>query len=123
MLAWKRAREQLYIEGSVPWGKLPKFVEGYLRLLWDTSEYWAMRAVAIGDVSFFVGWLFKLDQIDLAMLDAGMTLADRSALIRFRAAVDGYREVAERRLKRLGGVWPPAPIDASRQKKPSKTRA
>lgn len=110
LLAWKRGKENLFLEGGVPWGQLPRFAELYLRLLWDTNEFWAMRAIAIGDVSFFVAWLLKLDQIDLAMLDAGMTLADRSALIRFRASVDGYREVAEKRLKRLGGVWPPAPI-------------
>lgn len=117
LLAWKRGKEVLYIEGGVPWGRLPKFVEGYLRLLWDTSEYWAMRAVVVGDVPFFIGWLFRLDQIDNAMLDAGMTLADRSALIRFRASVDGYREVAEKRLKRLGGVWPPGPLPTAARKR------
>jgi hypothetical protein len=107
LMAWKASKEGLYLEGKVPWGRLPKFVEGYLRLLWDTNEYWALRAILVGDVSFFISWLFKLDQIDLAMIEAGLGLADRAALIRFRAAVDGYREVAEKRLKRLGGTWPP----------------
>lgn len=108
LLAWKTSKEQLYIEGRVPWGRLPKFVEQYLRLLWDTNEYWALRSMVIGDVSFFIAWLFKIDQIDNAMIDAGMGLADRAPLIRFRAALDGYREVAEKRLKKLGGRWPPS---------------
>jgi|GEM_PF-7135116 len=108
LLAWKTSKEALYLGGRVPWGKLPKFVEGYLRLLFDTHEYWALRALLVGDVSFFVSWLFKIDQIDLAMIEAGMGLADRAPLIRFRAALDGHREVAEKRLHKLGGTWPPS---------------
>lgn len=107
MLSWKEMRERLYMQQQVPYRKLPKFVEKFLRLLWDTSEATALRAMVSGDVAFFIGWLFRLDQIDVAMIDAGYDLADRSALVRFRAAVDGYRDVAEKRLKKLGGKWPP----------------
>jgi len=107
LLAWKVMKEQLYIEGRVPSGRLPPFVDKYLRMLWDTNEWTAMRALAIGDVPFFIGWLFRLDQIDVAMIDAGLTLGDRTPIIRYRAAIDGYRQVAEKRLHDLGGVWPP----------------
>lgn len=109
MLAWKGMREALFIEQKVPYRKLPSFVQKYLRLLFDTSEATALRALISGDVPFFVAWLMRLDQIDVAMIDASYDLADRSALIRFRAAVDGYREVAEKRLKKLGGRWPAVP--------------
>jgi len=107
MLSWKSMREILYMQQRVPYRKLPKFVEKYLRLLWDTSEGTALRAMVIGDAPFFIAWLFRLDAIDVAMIDAGYSIADRAALIRFRAALDGYREVAEKRLKKLGGTWPP----------------
>jgi len=107
ILAWKQMREELFMQQRVPYTKLPKFVQKHLRLLWDTSENTAMRAMVIGDVAFFIGWLFRLDQIDVAMIDAGYDLAARSTLVRFRAAVDGFREVAEKKLKKLGGKWPP----------------
>ena len=107
MLSWKAMREILFMQQRVPYLKLPKYVEKYLRLLWDTSEGAALRAMAIGDVPFFIGWLFRLDAIDVAMIDKGYSLADRAPLIRFRAVTDGYREVAEKRLKKLGGRWPP----------------
>lgn len=109
MLAWKGMREALYIEQKVPYRKLPAFVQKYLRLLFDTSEATALRALISGDVAFFIAWLMRLDQIDVAMMNAAYDLADRAALIRFRAAVDGYRETAEKRLKKLGGSWPPTP--------------
>jgi hypothetical protein len=107
MASWKLMREQLFMEQRVPYTKLPKYVEKYLRLLFDTTEGAALRAMKIGDVPFFIGWMFRLDAIDVAMIDGGFQLADRAALIRFRAAVDGYREVAEKRLRKLGGRWPP----------------
>lgn len=108
LVAWTSMREQLYIENHLPRKRLPKFVEKYLRLLWDTSEWAALRALATGDVPFFIAWLFRIDQIDVAMINAGYGLADRALLIRYRAALDGYREVAEKRLRALGGVWPPS---------------
>lgn len=117
MAAWKAMRELLFMQQHVPYRKLPKYVEKYLRLLWDTSESTALRAMAIGDVPFFIGWLFRLDAMDVAMIDAGFTLADRASLVRFRAAVDGYREVAEKRLKKLGGRWPPVTRNEKTKKK------
>lgn len=109
MLAWKTMREMLFMQQKVPYRKLPTFVQKYLRLLWDTSEATALRAMITGDVPFFIAWLFRFDAIDVAMINAGYDLSDRSHLIRFRAAIDGYRDVAEKRLKKLGGAWPPVP--------------
>lgn len=107
MSAWKEMRESLYLGHVLPFAQLPAFCEKYARLLFDTSEHVALRAVRIGDPAFFIAWLFRVDQIDAEMLRIGSTLADRAVLVRTRASLDAYRDVAEEQLRKLGGRWPP----------------
>lgn len=106
MSDWKAMREEL-CGPALPMKKLPRFCAYRVKQLFETSEQTAMTAVKTGDVPFFIAWLFRIDQIDVEMIKLGKSVADRVPLIRARTQIDGYRIVAEARLKRLGGAWPP----------------
>jgi len=57
--------------------------------------------------------MLRLDQIDCEAMRAGFTVADRQHLIQCRATLDGFRAVAEKRLRRFGGEFPPKPPEAA----------
>lgn len=105
---WRGIRDRIYSGSSkIPYKRLPPFAARLGKMFWDATEDEAMDAILRGDPAWFVAWLIRLDQIDLAMLGAGCTLAERAAVIQCRYTLDGFREAAEVRLRKFGGVWPP----------------
>jgi len=107
---WRGIRDNIYSGGSkIPYAKLPPFAKRLGKMFWDSSEDEVMDAILRGDPAWFVAWLIRLDQIDVAMIAAGCSVADRATLIQCRYTLDGFREAAETRLKKFGGSWPPEP--------------
>ena len=105
---WRGIRDTIYSgESKVPYKKLPPFAMRIGKMFWDEDEDDVMNAILLGDPAFFVAWLIRLDQIDVAMINAGFSIADRAPIIQCRYTLDGFREAAETRLKKFGGVWPP----------------
>lgn len=102
---WKLMREELYAQGTLPLRQLPSFCEHLIKLLFETREGAVMAAVKMGDVPFFIAWLFRIDLVDVAMIKRGANIAERMPLIRARATVDAYRIIAEKKLGK--GNWPP----------------
>ena len=78
----------------------------------------AVVAIKRGDVSFFLCFMLRLDQIDCECIKAGMDAGARAHIIQCRAALDGFRQAAQKRLESLGGEFPPQP----RQSEPKKTQ-
>jgi hypothetical protein len=105
---WRGIRDTIYSGGSqVPYKKLPPFAARLGKMFWDCSEDDVLDAILRGDPAWFVAWMIRLDQIDVAMIESGSSLADRAPIIQCRYTLDGFREAAETRLKKFGGSWPP----------------
>jgi hypothetical protein len=107
--SWAKIRKTLYSPRILQ--GLPPFAEPIAKAVWETDIDDVVRAVRSGDVAFFVAWQLRLDQLDCAMVNAGRTIADRAPLVRIKYLMQGFRDAAEKRLKTLGGSWPPAVED------------
>lgn len=105
---WRGIRDNIFSRNcKIPYAKLPPFAERLGKMFWDATEDDVMNAILRGDPAWFVAWLIRLDQIDVAMVNAGCSVAERAAIINCRYTLDGFREAAEKRLVKFGGVWPP----------------
>lgn len=96
---------------------LPRFARYIAKTFPDTDPAAVVSAVR-GDPAFFVAYQLRLDQLDLAMIDAGRTIADRAPLIRAKWILDGFRETSVNALIKRGGTWPPLPQKSSPQEQP-----
>jgi len=86
---------------------LPPFVRRLAEVFWETAPHDAEMAVRRGDCAFFVAFQLRLDQIDCAMVNAGLGLGDRAPVTRAKWLMEGFRLAAEDRLIKRGGHWPP----------------
>lgn len=91
---------------------LPPFVNGLAKTFWDLTPSDATTALARGDCAFFVAFQMRLDQIDCAMVNAGLGTGDRAPVTRAKWLVEGFRMAAEKNLRAKGGQWPPTVADA-----------
>jgi len=100
---WRNLRDAMWGPGhTVPYSRLPQFVVLWGKNLYDTSERDAYDAIRRGDVVFFEAWITRLSMMDAAAATRGLTLKERGTLIYAIGAVQGYRDVARRRLLALG---------------------
>lgn len=104
---WRRLQLSLYSPRVL--GGLPNYATMVAEAFWETDAGQVLTAMQKGDVAFFIACLVRIDQIDRAAIDAGRTIADRAPLATARWLVEGFRMAAERRLREVGGVWPPSP--------------
>jgi len=85
---------------------LPAFAETTAKTFWDQDPSKVIDAICDGDPALFIAYQIRLDQLDIAMLDIGRTIADRAPLIRARYILDGFRESAQSTFEKRGGRWP-----------------
>jgi len=105
---WRGIRDNMYSGATtIPYAKLPPFASKLAHMFWEVTEDEVLDAITRGDPAWFVAWLLRIDQIDTAMIAAGFGPADRTSLMTCRYTVDGFRQAAEDRLRKLGGTWPP----------------
>ena len=114
---WRGIREKVYLHERYL-TKLPIWCEGIAKTFYERDEEEVLVAIKRGDVSFFLCFMLRLDQIDCECIKAGMDAGARAHIIQCRAALDGFRQAAQKRLESLGGEFPPQP----RQSEPKKTQ-
>lgn len=107
LAAWKRLREAVWVARGVPYKKLPDFAARWGKRLYETHERVAYDALCDGDVFFFDAWSGRLVLMDRAAEDAGLNVVERGTILFAIGVLQGYAEAAAKRLKVLGGKWPP----------------
>ena len=93
-------------------GGLPPFAEVLAKTFWDVEDDAIIDAMMDGDPAFFVAFQIRLDQIDVALVEQGASIAQRAPVIRFKYILDGFRQAAAENLVRRGGKWPLSVPDA-----------
>lgn len=86
--------------------KIPKFVQRFAKLLFD-QEKELRRALMNGDMPWFSSWLMRLDMMNKALIGIGFDEDKRNAIERTRFMLHRLSTLANHRLTKLGGVWPP----------------
>jgi len=109
---WKEMARVLYSPRVL--SGLPPFAEVLAKTFWEVEVSDVIDAMMNGDPAFFVAFQIKLDQIDVALVDAGNSIAQRAPVVRCKYTVDGFRLAAVENLERFGGKWPPGSTDAER---------
>jgi hypothetical protein len=112
LATWKEIQKVIYSPRILR--PLPPFAKRIAKAFWDVEPVQVTHAIAHGDPAFFVAFQIRLTQIDCAMIDAGMTIADRAPVVRSHYLLEGFRQAAENNLVKNGGVWPPS-TKASRE--------
>jgi len=107
LAAWKKLRDAVWVASTIPYKRLPEFAHRWGKALYDTHERRAYDAVLIGDVMFFEAWAARLLMIDHAAEARGLTIQERGTVLYALGVVQGYRDATAKRLKELGGAWPP----------------
>jgi hypothetical protein len=105
--AWKRLREAVWVARAIPYKRLPEFAAKWGKRLYETHERVAYDALLDGDVMFFDAWATRLLMMDRAAEEANLTIAERGTLLYAHGVLRGYADAAAKRLKALGGKWPP----------------
>jgi hypothetical protein len=105
--AWKKLREAVWVAGGIPFKRLPEFAVRWGKRLYETHERTAYDALCDGDVVFFEAWATRLLVMDRAAEEAGLTIAERGTILYALGVLRGYSDAAAKRLKVLGGKWPP----------------
>lgn len=105
--AWRKLRDAVWVARSIPYNRLPAFAERWGKRLYETHERVAYDALCDGDPLFFEAWASRLMLIDHAAVEAGLSISDRGALLYAHGVLKGYADAAGRRLRDLGGKWPP----------------
>jgi hypothetical protein len=87
-------------------GLLPAFAEVLAKTFWEVDHQDIIDAMMDGDPAFFIAFQVRLDQIDVALVDAKAGIAARAPVIRCKYILDGFRQAASENLIRQGGKWP-----------------
>lgn len=103
---WRKMAERLYSPQVL--GPLPPFAQVLAKTFWDADDDQIIDAMMDGDPAFFVAFQLRLDQIDVALVEANAGIAARSPVIRCKYILDGFRQAASDNLVRQGGKWPMA---------------
>ena len=86
---------------------LPPFAEPIAKTFWDIDPAKIIDAICDGDPALLFAFEMRIDQLDHAMVQAGLTIADRAPLVQCRFLVAGFRQAAVDVLVKKGGAWPP----------------
>lgn len=101
---WRQV--QAFVNSTRMLSGLPPFAQKVAERFYDVESADIIYAIRNGDVALFVSLLLRLDQLHLAAVGAGRTIAEIAPIVRCKGTVDAYMAEAAERLRELGGRWP-----------------
>lgn len=85
---------------------LPPFASRIAARFFDVDAHDLHAAMRHGDVALFIAYLARIEQLHVAAVAHGRTVAEIAPIARCKGTIEGYFLVAEARLRELGGRWP-----------------